>query len=88
MQKKKIVSYRRFVQKDLPFWESETAIFLKPGPRVDKSENDTCVFVCTANLYIFWNDDVISPRLAPSQTPLRHVTAPTTWTNTERLSFY
>ncbi len=26
--------------------------FLKPGPRVDKSENDTLVVVCTANSYI------------------------------------
>ncbi len=25
----------------------------------------------TANLYILWNNDVIPPRLHPSQTPLR-----------------
>ncbi len=48
--------------------------FLKPGPRLDKPENDSLAFSCMVNLYIFWNDDVISPRLDPSQTPLRHVT--------------
>ncbi len=41
------------------------------------------VFVCTANSCILWNDDVITPRLDPS-----HVTATTTWTNTEQLYFY
>ncbi len=41
------------------------------------------VFVCTANSCILWNDDVITPRLDPS-----HVTATTTWTNTEQLYLY
>ena len=36
-----------------------------------------CVFVCTANPYMLWNDDVITPRVDPSQTPLSHVTATT-----------
>ncbi len=38
-------------------------------------------------MYILWNDDVITPRPAHSQTPLRHITA-TTLKNTERFSFY
>ncbi len=34
-------------------------------------------FVCTASPYIFFNDDVITLCLDPSQTQLRHVTATT-----------
>ncbi len=60
--------------------------FLKPGPRVYISENDTLAFSNVQPIRIFVKQYVITPRLTPSQPPLRHVTRTTTWTNTERLS--
>lgn len=61
--------------------------FLKPGARMDKFVNTAFVFSSwMANLYFLkrWRHQA----LAPNQTPVRHITATETWTNTEWLSFY
>ncbi len=47
------LSYRRFVQMDLTFWERETAIVFKPGPSLDKPENGTFVFSYVQPIRIF-----------------------------------
>lgn len=40
------IKYWHFVQTDPMFWELETSIFLKPGPRLDKYDNKTPAFPC------------------------------------------
>ncbi len=59
------VSHRHFVQTDLAFWESETDIFFKPGPRVDKSENYGLAFSCVLRIRIFSETMMSSPRVSP-----------------------